>query len=180
MSNEEDPEFTQMIEDISINEGLYLFPEFKFQCDTDINRIRGYFLVDPADASTSLYFQIWRKQSGFSFYSRVDQVNLNLSANCENTNSNGQCYVDYVLSDDLDVESGDFIGFFTENDTLARPLFSLSMSDTSLYLLSSRFNRRFIQENSVENDSILISYHPQVMGKLRKMLYAYHSFRPIV
>ena len=146
-----------------IDGGYYLFPELKFQCEADITRLRGYFSVDPSE-DTPFYLQIWRKQNNSDSYIREEQVNLNLSAHCQNDGDIEQCYVDYLMPRELEVESDDFIGFYTGNNTLARPLFSSSMSNTQLYLVQARFSRRqFIDGNEINN--MTVSYRPQVFGK---------------
>ena len=162
LSSEEESNLRPTI-DNSLNRGFYLFPDLQFLCETDIKRVQGYFLVNPS-VSTSFYLQIWRKQNtSEKNYIRLNQVNLNFSALCDN---NEQCYVDHLLlPHELEVEREDFIGFYTENNTLARPLFSLSTSTTQLYLVSSRTNTDNIMlEDNLRNLSIL--YRPQVISKL--------------
>lgn len=152
--------------DMYSDRALYLFPMLQFHCETDIKRVRGYFLVDP-DESTSFFFQIWRKQNLSGQYVRLREINLNFSAHCENNNNEEPCFIDYLLplELELEVENDDFIGLYTSDNTLARPLFSSSNTSTQLYLLP--FNRGVIIENIVERffNSTFISYHPQVTGK---------------
>ena len=181
LSSEEDLDsnFTQLLDDYA-NGALYVFPELKFQCETDIKRIRGYFLVDP-DESTSFYFQIWRKQNTSGEYIRIEEVNLNFSALCENDNNDEPCYIDYAILRELEVKVDDFIGFYTENNTLARPLFSSSETSTHLYLFTSRFNIPVLRETVIKRLRIplrSIFYRPQVASKFNKhlMLILYCNF----
>ena len=162
-SNREESQIRRVI-DNSLNRGLYLFPDLQFLCETDIIRVQGYFLVNPI-ISTPFYLQTWRKQnmSGNSRnYIRLNQVNLNFSSQCDNDEP---CYIDYLLPHEFDVERDDFIGFYTNNNTLARPLFSSSASNTQLYLVSSRTNTdKIMLEDNLNNRSIM--YRPQVMSEL--------------
>ena len=141
---------------------LYLFPKLQLHCEKDIRRVHGYFLVDP-DESISFHLQIWRKQKLSGQYVRFKEIDLNFSAHCE-SNKNDPCYVDYLLplELELEVENDDFIGFYTSNNTLARPLFSSSNTTTQLYLF--QFNRGALRENFTQN-LYKISYRPQVIGK---------------
>lgn len=165
LSSEEEPMLRQMI-DVSIARGFYLFPDLQFLCKTDIIRVQGYFLINPSE-STSLYLQIWRKQNLTRDYIRLNQVNLNFSAQC---NNNEQCYIDHLLPHEIEVESEDFIGFYTNNNTLARPLFSSATSTTQLYLVSSRTDVDIIMlEENFKNLSI--RYRPQVMSKLEVIFH---------
>ena len=63
-SIEEDPRTSELIDD-SISWGFYLFPELQFQCETDIRRVRGYFIVDTS-TYTTFYFQVWREEETMS------------------------------------------------------------------------------------------------------------------
>ena len=168
LTSEEDLDlnFTQLLDSYT-DKALYLFPEMKFHCETNMKRIQGYFLADTDDSNT-FYIQIWRKQNFSGEYIRMAEINLNFSAHCENNNDEF-CFIDYPISDELEVESGDFVGFYTENNTLARPLFSSSESNTQLYLSSSRLIMRMgvIREHFIINQFQSISYHPQVIGKLK-------------
>ena len=145
-----------------------MFPELQFQCETDIKRVRGYFLVDP-DELISFYLQIWRKQNLSGEYIRIEEINLNFSAHCENNSKDELCYIDYLIPYDLEFEAEDkdFIGFYTSNNTLARPLFSSSKTNTQLYLSQFRFNRGLVRENSNFVRKQSISYRPQVISKFK-------------
>ena len=164
LSNGENSNLRRTI-DSSITRGFYLFPELQFHCEDNIKRVRGYFKVD-ATVYTPFYLQIWRKQNSSGNLIRVDQVNLNLSTHCQyNENDNEQCSFDYMIPHELKVEADDFIGFYTFNNTLARPLFSSSISNTALHLLISRSNTdRIMNITTLRNLSI--SFRPQVIGKL--------------
>ena len=159
----EDPDFSQMIQS-SIDSRRYLFPELQFQCETDIKGIRGYFLVD-SNQSTSLYFEIWRKQEDSRSYIRIQQVYFNLSTHCKGDNE--ECYIDYLLPQEVEAEIGDFIGFYTDNDTLARPLFLSSTLNTQLFLFPSRnLPVLFIIDRVFDRVlNLSIPYRPQVNGK---------------
>ena len=159
----EDPDLSQMIQS-SIDSRRYLFPELQFQCETDIKGIRGYFLVD-SNQSTSLYFEIWRKQEDSRSYIRIQQVYFNLSTHCKGDNE--ECYIEYLMPQEVEAEIGDFIGFYTDNDTLARPLFSSAASSTQLYLFPSRNSPvLFITDRVFERVlNLSIPYLPQVNGK---------------
>ena len=146
--------------DSAITRGFYLFPDLQFLCETDIIRVQGYFLVNP-NVSTSFYLQIWRKQNLSGNYIRLSQVNLDFSAHCDN---NEQCYIDYPLPHEIEVEKEDFIGFYTNNNTLARPLFSSAASTTQLYLVTSRTNVDNLMP-ILNNRSIF--FRPQVISKLK-------------
>ena len=162
LSSKEEPTLRQTINN-SIRRGFYLFPDLQFSCETDIIRVQGYFLVN-LSVSTTFYLQIWRKQNLSESYTRLSQVNLNQfsAAHCDN---NGQCYIDYLLPHEIEVEREDFIGFYTDNNTLARPLFSSATSATQLYLVSSRANTNNLMPNLNDRSSFSIDYRPQVIGK---------------
>ena len=164
LSNRENSNLRRTI-DSSITRGFYLFPELQFHCEDNIKRVHGYFKVD-ATVYTPFYLQIWRKQSGLEGLIRVEQINLNFSTHCQyNENDNEQCYIDYMMPHQLKVEADDFIGFYTFDNTLARPLFSSSTSNTTLYLLISRSNTgRIMNITTLRNLSIF--FRPQVIGKL--------------
>ena len=166
--------FTQLLDSYT-DKALYLFPELKFHCETNIERIQGYFLAD-TDDSEAFYIQIWRKQNFSGDYIRIAEINLNFSAHCENNNDEF-CFIDYPISDELEVEIGDFVGFYTENNTLARPLFSSSESNTQLYLFSLGFRLPLITERFIikRGQFQLISYHPQVIGKLN-VIFRHNSW----
>ena len=161
----EDPDFESQRIQSSIDSRRYLFPELQFQCETDITGVRGYFLVY-SNQSTSLYFEIWRKQEDSRSYVRIEQVNLNLSTHC-NDRDNEECYIDYLLPRELEVKRGDIIGFYTDNDTLARPLFSSSTTNTRLYLSPSRnIPIFFITGRAFDRVlNLSIPYRPQMNGK---------------
>ena len=168
LSNGEDSSLRQRI-DSSITRGFYLFPELQFYCEANIRRVRGYFVVDAA-VYAPFYLQIWREQNGSGSLIRVQQISLDLSTHCQyNDNDNEQCYIDYMIPHELKVEADDFIGFYTYANTLARPLFSSSTSNTTVYLLISRSN---IDRTNIENKPsttlkiLSIFYRPQVIGKL--------------
>lgn len=150
--------------DSFITRGFYLFPELQFQCETDIMRVRGYFIVNTS-IDTPFYFQIWRKQNITGNFILVEQVNLNFSALCQ-YNNNEECYIDYLIPKGFEVEIEDFIGFYTHNNTLARPLFSSSTPNTTLFLLKFRKNIDNIMPDSLRNSTIsrTVSHHPQVIG----------------
>jgi len=158
MENITTTDLEEKIDDFS--GGFYLFPEIKFHCEFNITNIRGYFLVDP-DVSTSFYFQIWRAEYnlGLSIV-RVDQVELNFSINCQGSDDE-LCYIDYTIPKILKALDEDFIGFHTVDNSLARPLFSSSTSDTELYLLSSNNTDNVLARRRNRKS---ISYLPQVMG----------------
>ena len=99
-------------------------------------------------------------------YIRIAEINLNFSVHCD-YNNDELCYIDYPISDELEVENEDFIGFYTENNIVARPLFSSSETNTQLYLLSLGSRLPVIRESFVNNQLQSISYHPQVIGKLK-------------
>lgn len=167
MSGEEDLSLRDTI-DNAISRGFYLFPDIKFQCETDIKSVHGYFIVD-LSKSTLFYLQIWRKNNISGNFIRIEQIKLNFSSYCENDDK--QCYVDYQLPHELEAEKDDFIGFYTDNDSLARPLFSSSTSNTQLYLVPSRTNTDVIN-NMIRSTSI--PYRPQVIGMLIIILCSYN------
>lgn len=135
--------------------GFYIFPELKFHCETHIESIYGYFIMDP-DATT-FYFQIWREEGDLIV--RVDQIELDFDIHCQD-NIDGLCYINHTLSRKLEVIDGDFIGFYMGNNSLAEPLFSPSTSNIQLFLIQSFVNEKEILVRS----SIFISYHPEVLG----------------
>ena len=65
----------------------------------------------------------------------------------------------------LEVETGDFIGFYTHNNTLARPLFSSAASSTRVYLLQSRSNDDYINISLYNSKEFLIDHRPQIIGE---------------
>ena len=158
----EDPDFSQMIQS-SYDGRRYVFPELQFQCETDIKGVRGYFLV--SNQSASLSFEIWRKQEDSRTYVRIEKFDFNLSTHCDDDNE--ECYIDHLLPQELEVKSGDFIGFYTDNDTLARPLFSPSTTNTQLYLFPSSDFPIFFITNRFSHLllNLSIPYRPQVNGK---------------
>ena len=166
LSSEEDFDISETM-NISIPNGYYLFPELQFQCETDIKRVYGYFVVDTS-IYTSFYFQIWRKQNTSGNLVLVEQVSLNFSAQCQRSRNNETCYIDIMIprAHALGVKVGDFIGFYTRNNTLARPLFSSFTSSTQVYLFRSITNIHNITK-SLASDNITI---PQVViGELEFM-----------
>ena len=164
LSSEEDFDISETM-NISIPNGYYLFPELQFQCETDIKRVYGYFVVDTS-IYTSFYFQIWREQNTSGNLVLVEQVSLNFSAHCQRSRNNETCYIDIMIPYVLGVKTGDFIGFYTHNNTLARPLFSSFTSSTQVYLFRSITNIHNITK-SLASDNITI---PQVViGELEFM-----------
>ena len=160
----EDPDFEPQGIQNSFDSRRYLFPELQFQCETDIIGVRGYFLVY-SNQSTSLYFEIWRKQEDSRSYVRIEQVNLNLSTHCNDDNE--ECYIDYLLPRELEVKRGDIIGFYTDNDTLARPLFASSTTNTQLYLSPSKNIPIFLIIGRAFDRvlNLSIPYRPQMNSK---------------
>ena len=170
LSSEEDFDISETM-NISIPNGYYLFPELQFQCETDIKRVYGYFVVDTS-IYTSFYFQIWREQNISGTFILVRQVSLNFSAYCQESNKNKACYIDIMILHGLEVETGDFIGFYTHNNTLARPLFSSAASSTRVYLLQSRSNNDHIDISLFREPNFkefTIDHRPQVIGEIKFM-----------
>ena len=68
---------------------------------------------------------------------RVDQVELNFSSLCPKNSSDDLCYIDYTIPNELKVVSEDFIGFYTDNNSLARPSFFSAGKNTIMYVINS-------------------------------------------
>ena len=168
LSSKEDPNISKVIDNF-IPKGYYFFPELKFQCETDIKRVNGYFIVD-TNMYTTFYFQVWREQNISGTFILMGQVSLNFSADCQRSSSNEACYIDYPIPDGLEVEIEDFIGFYTDNNTLARPLFSLATSSTQVYLYPCRTCNVDVLQAPAPVRTIY--YRPQVTGEL-KYVYSY-------
>ena len=70
----------------------------------------------------------------------MDEVELNFSSLCSNS-SDDLCYIDYTIPNELKVESEDFVGFYTANNSLARPSFSSTEKNTTFSIFNSEPDR---------------------------------------
>ena len=167
MSNESESELDQQVNKFSY--GYYLFPLLKFQCNTSITGILGHFLVNPEEYDYDFYFQIWRsKDDAAVAIKHVVEIELDFAdeySNCQNATyaHHVQCFINYTfnLSAEINVEDDDFIGFYTSDNSLARPLFNETKTKTRLEFLSSVTDENTISEKTVHMNS---SY-PQIIGK---------------
>ena len=165
MSNENESELDQQVKYFSY--GYYLFPLLKFQCSTDVTRILGYFLVNFEEHDYHFYFQIWRPNdtSTTAAIYLVKEIELDFAdeySDCQNTTyaHHVQCFINYTLPVEIEVEDHDFIGFYTSDNSLARPLFNETKTKTRLGLLSSKINANTISGRT----EYMNSSYPQIIG----------------
>ena len=164
-SNESESEVDRQV--IYLSYGFYLFPLLKFHCNTNVTRILGHFLVNLEKHSYySFYCQIWRPNDGaVDAINLVQQIELDFNAEyskCQNTSytHHVRCFINYTLPVAIEVKDHDFLGFYTSDNSLARPLFNETKSKTHLVMLSSRTNLDTINGRS----EYMISSYPQIIG----------------
>ena len=175
MSNENESELDQHVNYLSY--GYYIFPLLKFQCGTNVTGILGYFLVNYKEHDYHFYFQIWRPDNTATIPTihLVKEIELDFAdeySNCQNATyaRHVQCFINYTLSTEINVEDHDFIGFYTSDNSLARPLFNETKTKTQLGLLSSVTNANTINGRTEYSNSSF----PQIIGnnKLSLLLYS--------
>ena len=176
MSNENESELdVQQINHFSY--GFYLFPLLKFQCNTSVTGILGHFLVNLEEYDHDFYFQIWRPNNEAAVaIKRVEpQIELDFDdeySNCQNATYayHVQCFINYTFPAEIKVEDHDFIGFYTGDNSLARPLFNETKTKTQLELLPFVINTDTI---SRKTDQYMNSSYPQITGnnKLTHWIY---------
>ena len=163
-SNKSESEVDKQV--IYLSYGFYLFPLLKFHCNTNVTRILGHFLVNLEKHSYSFYCQIWRPNNGAKdTINLVQQIELDFNAEyakCQNTSHmhHVNCFINYTLPVKIEVEGHDFLGFYTSDNSLARPLFNETKSKTQLVMLSSRTNQDIINGRS----EYMNSSYPQIIG----------------
>ena len=165
MSNENESELDQQVKYFSY--GYYLFPLLKFRCSTDVTRILGYFLVNLEEHDYHFYFQIWRPNdtSTTAAIYLVKEIELDFAdeySDCQNTTyaDHVQCFINYTLPVEIKIKDHDFIGFYTSDNSLARPLFNETKTKTQLGLLSSKTNANTISGKT----EYMNSSYPQIIG----------------
>ena len=166
LSNEKETKLDQQVNYLS--HGYYLFPLLKFQCSTNVTRILGHFLVNLEEHDYNFYFQIWRPNDAATLtvaINLVKEIELDFAdeySNCQSTATKHhvQCFINYTLPVEIKVEDHDFIGFYTSDNSLVRPLFNETKTKTQLGLLSSPTNVNTISGKT----EYMNSSYPQIIG----------------
>ncbi|XP_065899435.1 uncharacterized protein [Dysidea avara] len=129
---EETSAVTKALNSIHKVQGHYLYPDFYFHCNVKITRFRGLFVVN-SSTTISSSVQLWRNISEQLSIALVVEFPLNFTADYSRCDDS-QCAVDYQLPSELQIvtEIGDFVGFYSLNGSVNRPVFQ-SGSENDFY-----------------------------------------------